>query len=140
MIGQTTDSGSSNGPMAREMARLFSECDSPVYWSPKRAHVKCFCHKLALMVSHGLKTLDISAGHIKPTTQPGLVVPIPTVRLNDDDNDLLNSEDSDEEQGSLVPDSCENETLSEEPSDAIIQSADIVARSVHKVNVSFSFG
>lgn len=88
------------------------------------------------MVSHGLKTLDISAGHTKPTTQPGLVVPIPTIQVNDDELELEfeKSEQSDEEQGNFLPATSDESGLYEDLSKRAIHSEDIVARSVHKVS------
>ncbi|OAV92340.1 hypothetical protein PTTG_27657 [Puccinia triticina 1-1 BBBD Race 1] len=57
----TTDSGSNNNTMASHMHELI--CDSPNgqsrvdAWDPTNSHVRCFCHKLALIVNAGLAAL-----------------------------------------------------------------------------------
>ncbi|POW04908.1 hypothetical protein PSHT_11019 [Puccinia striiformis] len=59
-ITQTTDSGSNNNTMAVEMfAQLDSLGDPEMLWNPVKMHIKCFCHKLALIVAAGLKELGI---------------------------------------------------------------------------------
>lgn len=60
LLSQTTDSGSNNLTMAREMHKQFLAGDHADYtWHPKKMHVFCFCHKLALIVSAGLKALGL---------------------------------------------------------------------------------
>jgi hypothetical protein len=98
MLGQTTDSGASNNTMAREMEVMFSECDDPIDWDSSKNHVRCFAHKLGLIVKKGLKTLGLAAGQIKPSTPLNASVPIPTVLLNDDlTEDVINDESDDED-------------------------------------------
>lgn len=88
MLAQTTDSGSSNNTMAHELSQMFRDADDPVDWDSTVNQVKCYTHKVGLVVKAGLKSLGVSAGHIKPTTQPGVVLPTPTVTLNDGEEDL----------------------------------------------------
>lgn len=51
--------------MAMEMHRQFSLQQSPegkIYqWDPKKMHIFCFCHKLALIVNAGLAELGVKA-------------------------------------------------------------------------------
>lgn len=98
MLGQTTDSGSSNNTMAREMEAMFSDCDDPTDWDSSKNHVWCYAHKLGLVVKKGLKVIGLAAGHIKPTTPPNFTVPIPVVVLNDNLTDeAINFDASDDE-------------------------------------------
>lgn len=96
MLAQTTDSGANNNTMAKELADKFSNANDPVSWNPKTMHIRCAAHKLALVVKAGLAHLDVSVGHIKPSTLPG--VDIPSIMLNDGDSAVdiqPDSEDSD---------------------------------------------
>lgn len=98
MLGQTTDSGASNNTMAREMEVMFSECDHPIDWDSSKNHVRCFAHKLGLIVKKGLKVLGLAAGQIKPSTPLNASVPIPTVLLNDNlTKNVINNESDDED-------------------------------------------
>ncbi|KAA1070215.1 hypothetical protein PGT21_004164 [Puccinia graminis f. sp. tritici] len=68
---QTTDSGSNNNTMATAMYALLykqsgatgTRTQDPEHqsdesgWNPTSMHVRCFCHKLALIVNAGLKAL-----------------------------------------------------------------------------------
>lgn len=83
MLAQSTDSGANNNTMAVEMARIFEECADPVQWNAKANHVRCFAHKLALVVKAGLRSIKIDPGHTKPTTTPGREIPIPPLALDD---------------------------------------------------------
>lgn len=98
MLGQTTDSGSSNNTMAREMEKMFGDCEKPVEWDSSVNHVRCYAHKLGLVVKKGLKVLGLAAGHVKPTTPPNVSVPVPTIILNDElTQDAIDYEESDDE-------------------------------------------
>ena len=62
MLAQTTDSGSNNITMAKEMYDQLSNIPgSSLGWNPERMHIRCFCHKLALVVNAGLKELGMKA-------------------------------------------------------------------------------
>lgn len=68
MLCQTTDSGSNNKVMAREMHLQFLEKNTidsngncSYRWNPQTMHVFCFCHKLALIVNAGLAALGVKA-------------------------------------------------------------------------------
>ncbi|KAI7961689.1 hypothetical protein MJO28_002178 [Puccinia striiformis f. sp. tritici] len=54
----TTDSGSNNNTMAKEMYDQLQSLPG-ANWNPARMHIKCFCHKLALIVAAGLKELGM---------------------------------------------------------------------------------
>lgn len=58
MLAQTTDSGSNNNTMAKEMYDQLQSLPG-ANWNPARMHIKCFCHKLALIVAAGLKELGM---------------------------------------------------------------------------------
>lgn len=65
------------------------------------------------------------------STQPGLVVSVSTIWVSYEEGGIVESEDSDEEPGSLVPRTCDkNEGLLVDPSGQIIKTADILTRSV----------
>ena len=63
MLSQTTDSGSNNKTMAREMQKQFQALDltSERPWDPETMHAFCFCHKLALIVNAGLAALGLKS-------------------------------------------------------------------------------
>jgi hypothetical protein len=88
--------------MAREMEVMFSECDDPIERDSARNHVRCYAHKLGLVVKKGLKVLGLAAGHVKPTTPPNTSVPVPIVTLNDDlTEDAINYDESDDDEDVL---------------------------------------
>ncbi|KAA1115798.1 hypothetical protein PGTUg99_032546 [Puccinia graminis f. sp. tritici] len=55
-ITQTTDSGSNNFTMASEVDRLISK-KTGVNPNLSANHIRCFCHKIALILNAGLKAL-----------------------------------------------------------------------------------
>ncbi|OAV91779.1 hypothetical protein PTTG_27879 [Puccinia triticina 1-1 BBBD Race 1] len=63
---RTTDSASSNNTMARKMhKKIFEQASgSDFSWDYTTMHIKCFCHKIALVVTAGLKELRLA------TTEP----------------------------------------------------------------------
>ena len=145
MLGQTTDSGSSNNTMAREMEVMFSESDDPAEWDASKYHVRCYAHKLGLIVKKGLKVIGLAAGHIKPTTPPHFSVPVPTVVLNDDlTEEAITYDCSDDEDDIVKPrahgdspmpgSDDEEEDLSY---DDIPQDGCIVVKGAMKVSFSF---
>ncbi|POW05309.1 hypothetical protein PSTT_09760 [Puccinia striiformis] len=57
---QTTDSGSNNNTMASMMYELFDiDSDGQMTWDPASMHIRCLCHKLALVVNAGLQALTL---------------------------------------------------------------------------------
>lgn len=97
MIAQTTDSGSNNNTMAQELELMFADSDEKVKWDSSRNHVRCYAHKLGLVVKHGLNSIGLAAGHIKPTTPPNTTIPIPSIVLNNDMTEVVGSDDSDDD-------------------------------------------
>jgi hypothetical protein len=84
--------------MALEMEQMFQEANESVRWESSKNHVRCFAHKLGLVVKHGLNSIGLAAGHIKPTTPANTSIPIPTVILNDDMTEVVcESDDSDDD-------------------------------------------
>ena len=68
MLAQTTDSGSNNITLSREMHSHFlsqvaanNDEIADYAWEPDSMHIRCFCHKLALIVNAGLKELGLKA-------------------------------------------------------------------------------
>ncbi|KAA1097488.1 hypothetical protein PGT21_008570 [Puccinia graminis f. sp. tritici] len=63
MLAQTTDSGSNNNTMASAMYDLLKENNptksSEHSWDPTSMHMRCFFHKLALIVNAGLGALSL---------------------------------------------------------------------------------
>ncbi|POV97175.1 hypothetical protein PSHT_14712 [Puccinia striiformis] len=55
---QTTNSGSNNDTMASTMYELF-DLDGQLTWDPTTMHIRCFFHKLALIVNAGLRALTL---------------------------------------------------------------------------------
>ena len=63
MLCQTTDSGSNDNTMAKTMHDQI--CDDKettgFEWDYETMHIKCFCHKLALVVNAGLNKLGLKS-------------------------------------------------------------------------------
>ncbi|KNZ48572.1 hypothetical protein VP01_5560g2, partial [Puccinia sorghi] len=50
LLCQTTDSGSNNNTMAKMMHQKLSDLEgSELPWDYDTMHIKCFCHKMALV-------------------------------------------------------------------------------------------
>jgi hypothetical protein len=63
MLCQTTDSGPNNNTMAEEMHTklALSDKNGDFEWDHKTMHIKCFCHKMALVVNAGVKELGLQS-------------------------------------------------------------------------------
>lgn len=59
------------------MSVMFTEADNPVFWDPAINQVKCYTHKIGLVVKAGLKALGMRAGYTKPKTSRGFMLPTP---------------------------------------------------------------
>ncbi|KNE89611.1 hypothetical protein PSTG_16934 [Puccinia striiformis f. sp. tritici PST-78] len=57
-FSKTTDSGSNNGTMASEVDRLVRQ-KTGTELNLADNHIRCFCHKVALILNAGLKAIDI---------------------------------------------------------------------------------
>lgn len=71
MVCQTTDSGSSNPLLAKELEKMFMAADDPVLWRASKNQIRCYCHKLALTVKDALALINVSSGPTKPTKPTG---------------------------------------------------------------------
>lgn len=98
MLAQTTDLASSNATMANELSSMFLEAEQSVEWDVYANQIKCYTHKVGLLVNTGLKSLGLRAGHVKPTTSPGIALPMPIMTLNEGDEDLHFDSSEDEQQ------------------------------------------
>lgn len=143
MLAQTTDSGSTNNTMAQEMEEMFLQSDDKVQWDLAKNHVWCYAHKLGLVVKHGLKSIGLAAGHIKPTTPPNTSIPNPSIVLNNDMTEVLcDSDESNDE--ILIPRSsaAHDETDVEDGPDydyVPSQSCLVVQGAIKVRNFNFSF-
>ena len=63
MLSQTTDSASSNNTMAARVFDILANKNGSYSfdWRPEKMHIRCFCHKIALIVNAGLSELGIVA-------------------------------------------------------------------------------
>jgi hypothetical protein len=65
MLAQTTDSGLNNNTMASAMYGLLNDnwpekqSSNAELWDPASMHIRCFCHKIALIVNAGLESLSL---------------------------------------------------------------------------------
>jgi hypothetical protein len=65
MLAQTTDSGSNKNTMAMSMYALLRDktknvdSEEGLRWDPSTMHIRCICHKLALIVNAGLWALEL---------------------------------------------------------------------------------
>lgn len=140
MLAQTTDSASSNATMANELSSMFLEAEQSVEWDVYANQIKCYTHKVGLLVNTGLKSLGLRAGHVKPTTSPGITLPTPIMTLNKGDEDLHFDSSENEQQDD--PDHNQepvDDNLSDWDSDNVeADSVCEVARAVCKVSISHS--
>lgn len=63
MLCQTTDLGSNNNTMAETMHDKLKNLEGTLdlEWNYRTMHIKCFCHKIALVVNAGLNELGLEA-------------------------------------------------------------------------------
>lgn len=114
MLAQTTDSGSNNHTLAYELQRMFQEATPSVDWPAGRMQIRCYAHKLALLVKHGLASIGLDAGHTKPTTQPLFNIPTPSITLNDGTDEMqVDEEDETEESDASESGICDGESDSD---------------------------
>lgn len=124
--------------MADELEKMFMAANESVFWYSAANHVRCYCHKLALVVKHGLKTMNVTVGHVKPSTQPGASVPVPTLVLNTGNDEVDVPSSSDEDDAGLVPttndlDGEDDDSVPQEPGDT----TELVKRALLKVSMLF---
>lgn len=88
--------------MAAEMERMFGEAEDSVEWDSGSNQIKCYAHKLAVTVKDGLKVLNLTTGHTKPTTEPGVVpdvllrpATVPSIVIEAPSDDECEPEDDD---------------------------------------------
>ncbi|KNF05891.1 hypothetical protein PSTG_00885 [Puccinia striiformis f. sp. tritici PST-78] len=117
-ITQTTDSGSNNRTMTVEVDRLIAE-KLGVDLNLASNHVRCFCHKIALILTAGLKAIDISTEGLTPEKQEtlGFIPKLNAIVEEPEDQDVLAINSDSEEEDILEdgPDDSEGESDNEEP-------------------------
>ncbi|EFP91512.1 uncharacterized protein PGTG_17566 [Puccinia graminis f. sp. tritici CRL 75-36-700-3] len=84
-ITKTTDSGSNNLTMIKELSRLIKEHDN-THWDPSVNHQRCFCHVLALILGAGLRALKLSTAEGPTSSKPESFPTLPTI---DEDGEPL---------------------------------------------------
>jgi len=101
MLCQTTDSGSNNNTMAQTMHKKLYELDgSDFAWDCDTMHIKCFCHKMALVVNAGLNELGLEAPP-PPKLKKAFLGAVPyannlkPIAEEDEDEDAVEEEGSD---------------------------------------------
>jgi len=119
MLCQTTDSGSNNNTMAETMHEKLQNLEGTIdlEWDYKTMHIKCFCHKIALVVNAGLKELGIEAPP-PPTLKKtflGNFPYSPTMERIEEENE---EDEANEEQNSVVNLEAEDESDDDINSDA----------------------
>lgn len=129
MLAQTTDSAASNNYLACELERMFfDDSTNPLYWNSQVNHIRCFCHKLALAVKHGLDKLKLKSGHVKPTTQPDIRMPIPTTQINRPVPENLTGKDAESSESETEIDRKGLERVEVEDSEDDLPADDVVTR------------
>lgn len=136
MLAQVTDSASSNVTMAHELSSMFLDAKDSVDWDSSANQIKCYTHKIGLVVKAGLKSLGLSAGHIKPTTSPGITLPTPIMTLNEGNDNIQFDSSEDEEQEDSDPDQegFDDNSLDSDCEDSVAENASEVAKAVRKVS------
>ncbi|KAI7962373.1 hypothetical protein MJO28_000467 [Puccinia striiformis f. sp. tritici] len=117
-VFKTTDSGSNNRTMTVEVDRLIAE-KLGVDLNLASNHVRCFCHKIALILTAGLKAIDISTEGLTPEKQEtlGFIPKLNAIVEEPEDQDVLVINSDSEEDDILEdgPDDSEGESDNEEP-------------------------
>ncbi|POV99788.1 hypothetical protein PSTT_13584 [Puccinia striiformis] len=67
-ITQTTDSGSNNFTMASEVDRLITK-KTGIDPNLSENHIRCYCHKIALILNAGLQSLKLSTEEFIPSKE-----------------------------------------------------------------------
>lgn len=141
MLSQSTDSGGNNVTMAAELETMFSAADDPADWDATTHHIRCYAHKLNLVVGHGLKALGQKVGTLKPSNPHGISLPMPSLEVNGEEYQDEDDPDSDEEDSAGLPaeadgvddDDCEEED--EDKSDSSSGETNVVAIALAKVSL-----
>ncbi|POW02330.1 hypothetical protein PSTT_11874 [Puccinia striiformis] len=117
-ITQTTDSGSNNHTMTVEVDRLIGE-KLGVDLNLASNHVRCFCHKIALILTAGLKAIDISTEGLAAEKQETLgSIPKLNTIIEEPEEQDVQAIDSDSEEEDILedgPDDSEGKSDPEEP-------------------------
>jgi hypothetical protein len=134
--------------MASEVARLIYK-KTGVQLNIKQNHIKCFCHKIALILNAGLKALEVASEGIRKTKQStlGFYPGLGTISEKSDDifeeddenqfgpndKDELEAEEADEEDENEIGNS-DDESISEE---TMSKSKSYTAQVLKKVRLMF---
>lgn len=125
--------------MASELSTMFNDAEDPVFWDGSTHHIRCYAHKLNLVVGHGLKALGQKVGNSKPNTPHGIPLPIPSLEVNGEQYESDNDDESDDEDmGGLpsLPDGVDGDEQEDE--DEVIpmsEESDMVAKALAKVRM-----
>ncbi|POW06752.1 hypothetical protein PSTT_08755 [Puccinia striiformis] len=92
----TTDSGSNNGTMAREVDRLIKQTTGTDL-NLADNHIHCFCHKVALILNAGLKAIDIGDDGLAKTSQATLGFVPELVSITEEPDNINTSDQFKEE-------------------------------------------
>jgi hypothetical protein len=72
MLANVSDSGSNNFTLEREMHRQLSkqglQSGHDFAWNPKKMAIRCFCHKMGLIVKAGLDALGMKPQRVQHST------------------------------------------------------------------------
>ncbi|KNE97133.1 hypothetical protein PSTG_09560 [Puccinia striiformis f. sp. tritici PST-78] len=112
-ITLTTDSGSNNFTMAKELARIL-RIKSGDFSHYEDHHPRCFCHVLALILGAGLRSLNLKQPLQSPKTVPDYFPTLESIAEVDEDEagphvdiDILQLDDVDDN-SEVDPDDAEN--------------------------------
>lgn len=111
MLASVSDSGSNNFTMAREMQRQLTEegykVDHILQWDPKSMSIRCFCHKMGLIVKAGLDALGMKPRRVRHATL-GRFPPVGVMAVIDEEDEEV--VDETEPSGSKYADSDDDES------------------------------
>jgi hypothetical protein len=90
MLASVSDSGSNNFTMAREMQRQLKEegykSDHSLQWDPKSMSIRCFCHKMGLIVKAGIDALGMKPRRVRHDTL-GRFPPVGVMAVIDEEDE-----------------------------------------------------
>ncbi|KAI7939363.1 hypothetical protein MJO29_014099 [Puccinia striiformis f. sp. tritici] len=113
----TTDSGSNNFTMAREMSTLIGQANGDFEHYIDH-HPRCFCHVLALILGAGLKNLRLSCAIEPPANKPMYFPTLTTVEEVKDKDEHRGDNDAGDSDIQEVNDDADDEIEEIDPDDA----------------------
>ncbi|OAV99836.1 hypothetical protein PTTG_25313 [Puccinia triticina 1-1 BBBD Race 1] len=113
ILAKTTDSGSNNFTMTKEIAQIIGDHDG-TFWDQAANHQRCFCHVLSLILGAGLAAINLSTAKGPATKKPESFPTLETITEEGEIIDDAHSEDGEDEE-EVDPDDVSESNLDSQP-------------------------